>query len=643
MMKISITKLFFSLVFLLLSVIVFSQGIVEVPLSCNPVLIKKYNELKNKSFNKAPSITDTISLDPLKGILDDFSLDNSYPDTSIWLDNYVFINREYAKAPITLGVATFDGLNSTGYPYAFDQAHGLATSDLADYLTSKPIDLNFLPSDSVYLSFYYQPQGRGDSPGPHDSLVLDFKGPGNSAWKHIWAKKGTSLPVNDSSWKRVMIPITDTSFLKKGFQFQFHNWATLSCNCDHWNIDYVYLNRFRNNHDTIFDDVSFVYNTPSLLNTYTEVPWRHYNTGMMKSNYATTIRNNNFNNIPPNFGAENCSFFYNIYDNTGTLVNTYTGGAKVLLPFVPNGYVNEPLFTSPTLAPYVIPAFSSSVNSIQRYSIECYLKTSANDKNNMNDTVRHVQGFAYNYSYDDGTAESEVGLNVLDSKMSVKYTSSIADTLRYIDIYFNPYVTNPTSYAFVMKVWADAGGVPGTELFSNDAILFPYFIQTNYNQFIRYPLSTPLYLNAGSFYIGFQQKTADYIYVGLDKNINNQNKIFYNTGASWQTFPFTGSLMMHPVFGNANDFVGIEDYSAKEKEFSFYPNPTNEKLYIRSNSDNHSKKISYSVFDLYGRTILEATSVMPEFIDVSAIAEGVYFVRIVDGAAIITNKFVKIK
>ena len=49
--------------------------------------------------------------------IDDFSNNSSYPDSNLWQDNSVFVNRNYGVNPITIGVATFDGLNSNGRAY----------------------------------------------------------------------------------------------------------------------------------------------------------------------------------------------------------------------------------------------------------------------------------------------------------------------------------------------------------------------------------------------------------------------------------------------------------------------------------------------------------------------------------------------
>ncbi len=607
--------------------VLFSQGLVENPLTTNHVLVTKWNEMQAKGLSKTPSLYDTLSLGT-KGILDDFSYDSSFPDTALWLDNYVFINRGYGKAPVTIGVATFDGLNEKGYPYNFLVSP--TSSGQADFLTSKPIHLNLPASDSVYFSFYYQPQGLGNAPETNDSLVLEFRGIG--AWKHVWAKKGTTLALNDSSWTLVMIPIKDTAFLKNGFQFRFRNYATLSGNLDHWNLDYVYLNKNRNKADTVFEDISFVYNSPSLIKTYTAIPWKHYSVADMKTDYSTTIRNNYS-------VVKNGSFKYNIYDASGTQVNTtYLGGSYNIDPYATAGLLNYAAFTAPSLN-YIIPTLTDTT----QYSIECIVNSTP-DLYRKNDTLRHTQVFSNYYSYDDGSAETAFGLSTLNAQLAEKFTSNVADTLRCIDIYFNPVMTNANLYSFLLNVWSDNGGTPGSPIFTSaDTLYPPQYAQAGQDHFVRYYLKQPVYLSASTFYIGFTQKTNQLLNVGVDKNINTQSKIFYNVTGSWNSSPNQGSLMMHPVFGSAADFVGIGEIKKDKNEFTIYPNPANDKLFIKSNSINQVQKISFTILDMCGRIIFENKTDISESIDISSLAEGVYFIRIVDGTSISTNKFIKVK
>lgn len=616
----------------------FSQGLVENDLSSNAVLVSSWKQMKKRGELRQSSIYDTINLDTIKGILEDFSYDRPYPDTSIWLDNKVFINRGYAKAPVTTGAATFDGLNANGYPYNFFADPTSSAS--ADSLTSKPINLfnyinggntvNYQPGDSIYFSFYYQPEGRGNYPESSDSLILEFTSPLLTSWLPIWSTPGRNLADDDSSWQLVMIPIKNVQYLQKGFQFRFRNYATVSGNLDHWHIDYVYLNKFRTRADTVFEDVTFVYNTPSLINTYSAMPWKHYDLSYMKTDYANTMRNN--------FTSQkNVSFWYDIYDADGAQVNTnYFGGSENVFPYTTTGYPAIPPINAPILN-YTIPLLSDTTH----YTIKSRLSSNP-DKHRLNDTITHKQVFHNYYAYDDGTAETAFGLSTLNARIAEKFVSPIADTLRCIDIYFNPVLTDASIYAFLLNVWSDAGGIPGTALYTSDSIVQPEYAQTGYDKFTHYYLDPPLYVPAGTFYIGFTQKTTSFLNVGVDRNNNTQENIFYNVSGSWNSSPFAGSLMMHPVFGVADFYAGIEQpvIAKRKNPFTVYPNPANDKLYIVS-SANSGENARYSITDMYGRLIQENKVSLSESIDISSLSNGIYFIRIADSTQVSTIKFIK--
>ncbi len=659
--------------FILFSNLLFSQGLIEVPLNSNPVLIHKWDDIKNnKSVYKAPSIHDIIHLKSRR-FLDDFSKPGPLPDTSFWLTNTVYINHDYGIAPPTLGVATFDGVNQYGYPYNFLAAPG--SSGKADTLTSKLISMDSLSlADSIYFSFYYQPQGRGNAPEPADSLILEFKktytvadpvydtthtrvyGPvqdtvlmqvvyelhdsmhidtthilvDSIVWSHVWSHKGYPLGFNDSTWKIVMIPFTDTSFIANDFQFRFTNWATLSGAGDHWNIDYVYLNHTRHFYDTIFSDVAFVYDPPSLLKTYTAMPWRQYDSTFMQITINTLLRNND--TVFANESFKN--FIYN--PGGSTFYSSLTTSDNV------NPYRTIHYYTYTT---DTIPKIPSPLTASSDYIFEADLITG--DINHNNDTLRRTQSFGNYYAYDDGTAEEGFALNASQTaELAEQFTLQKPDTLRCIDIYFDPLWTDESLYTFNFKVWADNAGQPGTELYSGP-FLSPEYTHSwiGPNNFIRYQIPA-LYLTPQTFYIGYQQNTIQGLNIGVDKMTNSQYQIFYNTTGTWYNSPYPGSLMMHPVFGTFQELSsGVNNIAQNNIEFSIYPNPANDLLYVNYKSTNSSEKISYSVIDIYGRTIINHPEPAEgqQAIDISALAEGVYFIRLTNGKTITTNKFIKIK
>jgi hypothetical protein len=631
-------KYFLFAVLLILSAKLFSQGPVESVLTSNSVLIQKYNELQQKSlYRSGGSITDTLILGT-KGFRDDFSYEGPYPDTALWLNNYVFVNRDLPIAPITIGVATFDGVNANGYPYNFSA--GAGTTGKADSLTSKPIDLYYPGDTSVYFSFFYQAGGRGDYPFTYDSLVLEFKDPTVSVaspWKHVWSTKGLSSSPSDSSWKYISIHITNPGFLNKGFQFRFSNYATLSGTFDNWHLDYVYLNRNRTANDsvTIVQDVSFVYNTPALINTYTVMPWRHYNPSFLKGNYSTTIRNNNNAVVFGGFG-------YTVYDQNNISVANYNGGAINYEKFSAVGYDTLSATKKPPLATSPVNFLIPPLTGRTKYRIESFL-TASPDFIVENDTVSHIQDFNNYFSYDDGTAETSFGLaGYLHAQIALKYTLTVADTLRCIDIYFNPQLTNGSLYTFALKVWSATGsGAPGTAIFTSvDSLYRPYYNQGGHNYFTRYYLESPVYLSAGAtFFIGMDQNTTQPINIGVDKNTNAQNMAYYNTSGSWQHPPLAGTLMMHPVLGQPAEVVGINNKEVKSK-FIVYPNPANDLLFLYSETYSGPENISFRITDISGRVVLENKINSSGPVEVSSLSNGVYFISIKAGDTFSTHKFI---
>ena len=192
---------------------------------------------------------------------------------------------------------------------------------------------------------------------------------------------------------------------------------------------------------------------------------------------------------------------------------------------------------------------------------------------------------AYTFSYldvYDYTEYCDHPINkMLYVQMAEKFVLSVADTMQYVDIYFNPFVTNTSIYTFNLQVWNDAGGSPGIALYTGDTAENPAYGMYIHNQFIRYKLDAPLYLNPGTFYVGFTQNTNQFLNVGFDKNNNSQSKLFYNISGSWSPSPYVGSLMLHPVFGATSEFTGIADSQVEAKnKVLVYPNPAKKEITV---------------------------------------------------------------
>ena len=208
------------------------------------VLVLGAMPLAAQEFLTAPALPvrqQTVRLQAVSSTLqlpfiDDFSYNQSEPDQQLWTNRGVWINNNFGINPYSVGVATFDAIDSDGLHY--EQAS--SSPYIADFLTSQPIDLSKADKNSTYLSFYYQPQGNGNAPEAADSLVLQITS-GNGVWTNLWAMAGTDLAnfranvlhlqpnrPDTLEFALVMLPISQPEYFTDKFQFRFFNYASLA-------------------------------------------------------------------------------------------------------------------------------------------------------------------------------------------------------------------------------------------------------------------------------------------------------------------------------------------------------------------------------------------------------------------------------
>ena len=536
---------------------------------------------------------------------------------SYWQDNFVYLNDDYAINPPTIGVVTFDGLNENGYPYDFSTAF---TYGKADYLTSKPIFLDVKPNgfpytltDSIYLSFYYQPQGLGNEPELEDSLVLQFFSPNDNEWVSMWKANGTQL---DTNFKQVMIKITDVRFLEAGFKFRFVNYASLSGSFDHWHVDYVFFDQSRFSTDDVRDDVAFQKPTHTLLEKYVSMPWKHYKwetIAAMRDSIFVNQRNNN--SAGRLIGGNSMDIYYNSILQQ-SIINPNTPSVPGFTNFnteykIPSGYFFDTLVND-TNASFLI--------EVKHNTTPDFCRT--------NDTLRFVQEFSDYYSYDDGTAEAAYGvqgLGGLNSKIASRFSLKQGDTMKSVFFHFTPSAYNMSSTTFVITLWSESGGKPGTVLYEKITLDVPRY-NLGVNGFYEYPLDSNHYLPAGNYFVGISQTTPDRINIGFDKNINNLDNTYYNSNGVWTKSGFEGTLMIRPSFVYQRDYsVGVSETEFRPT-VKVFPNPSNSQISVRMSTNDKIKNID--VIDLTGKLVISTTFVST--LDVSNLNNGLYVMRVTD-------------
>lgn len=595
-----------------------------VPLGANPYQ-KSNLGVKLKQAKSA----DTISLP----FLEDFSGGQyGYPDQSKFTDSNAYVNPDFCIGPPTVGCVTLDATNKDGNPYIL-QTNPIPQG-IADYLTSKYIAMASLtPGDSVYFSFLYEPQGFGDPVETGDSLTLWFNSWVDSVetWERVWAVDGGYV----DSFRLAMIPITEPRFFHDGFRFRFQNYATLSGWFDHWNVDYIYLNKNRNYADTTFNDVGFVYKAPSLLRNYQQMPFNQYKT----DEYFGKIRltQTNISNID-----KTCSYRYKGNYNVGC-DETLLSPAAPLEPVYIGGYNNDGFQNFPTLnnCGFPDPLTAETVFTITHV----FRSTDSIDLEKRNDTLNFDQIFSDYYAYDDGTAETGLFLQTLGGgAYAQRYKLNYPDTIRAVHMYFVKSVEDVSSREFYLRVWAPDNAnpdKPGAVLYERRGI-FPQYTDS-LNKFVTYTIDSIIPLPVGNFFVGWYQPQDYRINIGFDRNTDHSGQAFYQVlNGPWMPELNIGSAMMRPVVGDATIApLGINEPLRADAlaDITLYPNPAGESVNIGHTEAFKGKTVNYTIFNMLG-AIQTSGTLNGNTIDISVLQNGLYFVRFDSAGKTTTRKLI---
>lgn len=520
-----------------------------------------------------------------------------------WEEGSARITTTYALNAPTIGCATLDGLDRTGYPYNFVEVN---TPNWADTLTSLPIALNgYFPESNIHLMFYVQGGGRGNAPDPgQDELVLEFKSQddvtGDVIWTEVWSTDSASTDAFD----RVFVAVDEFQWLDNGFQFRFRNYGALAGNVDLWHLDYVLLD------DQIdpltFDvqsEVAIVEPVNTFLRQYTRMPWNHFSanpTFYMRDSLVMEQRNlspSQADNIESGFsiafnGSE--STYPSPFQNTNVLPEApfttpiYLGSNPQGEDFVFDTGVSD------TTATFDVAVWQSSIGLLHTE------KVGVPD----NDSITFQQVFEIDFAYDDGTAEKAYSLTAAGGKLAMRYALEVPDTLLGLTIHFTPYYNNADNETFLLRAWADSAGLPGEELGENYQFHTPEYFTDGFDVFAYYPYDDPIAVE-GTIHVGLVQSSEAMLNFGLDKNTNaNVGQLHYQLGlgGAWLNSDIQGTVMIRPVLraGLANSWVAVDEWQ-RPSTFHAFPNPvTQGALRVQVESP-----ASWALYDATGRVAMQ--------------------------------------
>lgn len=564
---------------------------------------------------------------------DDFNQDGYRPNADRWEGDNVYINKKFQLFPPNLGVATFDAMDGSGNIHSNASQYSFP----ADTLSSLPMRLDSLQDptlrplllkDSVFFSFYYQPQGRGNAPEEGDILNLDFYSPSEDQWYTVFTTDGMSLDTfyvhNGTFAQQIFIPfkreVDSARFFHSGFKFRFHNHASLAgnsqpdwqSNCDHWNIDMVWLDRDRTRTDSSYRKISFVNEPPSMIKRYRSMPYRQYRndpTNSMNDSIRYMLISN-LDNTP-----YTATYQYEISNQT-TQESVYDGGAATINPFRESGYVTYERFYKPPVISY----FSIYNELFKTYKITHVVNDIG--LTGIGDTAVREQVFSNYYAYDDGTPEAGYGMSKKNGKAAIQFQLNTKDTLRRIQMYFNPTLTSANEQYFYLMVWKN---LEPEEVIYKERVKVT-FTEGLYN-FHTFDLDTSIVL-ANEFYIGFQQISDENLNIGFDYALDSKQYLYYNIGTEWISTIYSGSLMMRPLFGEVNP-TGINDIKPLAKSsFNLYPNPLNGDIVHIDWSIADEHQVEIEIYNITGQLMLRRA--YENDIDVSELGNGVYLVKLTD-------------
>jgi hypothetical protein len=553
----------------------------------------------------------------------------------IWVDNQACHNYRYAVDPWSLGVATMDGVDSTGMPYDFGNTNAYGE---ADHLTSKPINLG--GTSNVFLQFLYQAQGHGNMPEPEDSLVIDMFSVDSNRWFLDMWHAPSGWTAND--WDTAFI-IINPALLDNGFRFRFRNYASTSGALDHWHIDYVQL--YENPLFAVqeFKDLAISYPVTTMLKDFTSVPWDHY------LNLSGADRESKMID----------TLFLDVYNSDGTATNVGTG-MELDIAYDGSSFENDVLGNPAGPAPWtsnwelgmnyfpcVFPnhEFVAAGNdTMATFDIKVNVSADVAGSNvfDVNDTSFSQQVFKNYYSYDDGSAEVAYGIQGSNSQLAYEFDVYEADTLTGVLMHFVPTVTDVSGYIMLLTVWDDINGEPGNILYQDDYFTphhpeygwskndFAYyeFVNTDYPSQIAVP---------EKFYVGWEQVDSQSLNVGMDRNTDSGSKIRFNTSGSWSTSSQAGSLMIRPVFSTAIDYTLNDSEIDIATDITMYPNPANDVVYL----DGLRGDCTIMLFDMSGRIVSAEENT--NMLDLSFFENGIYIVDVKDenGVTVFSDKLIK--
>jgi hypothetical protein len=529
--------------------------------------------------------------------------------------------------------------------------------DSADYVPVKREDMGRVPwneEDSVVLSFQIQPGGYGDLPETSDIFAIELYRPIERSWVSSsnleYSTGDVAFASSTDTFITIIIPLDDQMYLQNGFQFRFINYASLTddntvpgriSNADHWNLDFVYLDRGRRSDSVIIQDVAHAKPLESLLIGYEAMPASHFFESpqrLVLKAPSQTIKVRNFDKKT----APDTRYRFELWDMNGdSLVKKF-----------PKELILDSLFAFSTDTrefnlTYNFP--DSYSGDYAHFELKSILETDITQLFPTNDTISQIQRFRNYYAYDDGSAENGYGLTgagITNAKVAVAFELEQEDELEAVQIYFN-YAKDSVNLDYIKPaVWKGVKHPSTGEIHPADTAsplyVFPEAKASHkklnlFHEFVV-PDDTVVPVS-GWICVGWIQSNETYLNVGLDMNKQNKNRTFYNITGTWKQSSVDGAVMVRPVFGKLLP-LKKENVIQPYCDVKIYPNPACEFINFEWPLQMGDQPLNIAVFNSMGQLVFNASDKVDQ-IETYGWDSGMYFVRIANGQQVnITKKVI---
>jgi len=590
---------------------------------------------KDTAFTTANALSSTIAIDYLR-ISKLNAQETIKPDTLAFYDNHsgVQINAGSAKNQPSYYVARFDGLNENGIPYS--------TNTLAfgytDSLRSHPFNFSgYTAASSIYMSFYYQHGGYGEAPDANDHLYLEFLDATNT-WNMVKDLNGTAGGNADVFYPAI-VPITDNKYFHSNFQYRFRSYGRQSGSYDVWNIDYIYIKKYRTSADTLLYDFSIQNADQTFLKKYSAMPFKHLfaytDDTQINKNLHSIVTNQRV--IGKSKGMEaiikdqfNNQIGYKLtaIDQDQLKLRNYTD----TIPSLTFPVKNKPMYVDITYR-----LVDNQTTDFSTDSVELMFNNAITKRTYLYDY----------YAYDDSQAESAFGTNLSGTQIAYEFVSEIRDTLTHIDICFaRSKGPNLEGSQIFLMVWKDT-------VDTNKKVVYRKAISIHYqgyaNGFARYELASPIIFDSlTTYYIGYEQNFPSLLTLGYDRNTDSRAKMYYKESSAWLKMSDdpnidSGSMMMRPVFYKLSNNipVGVKHAEGNKNGLLLYPNPASSTIDIVATEK--VTDLQYTMYSLYGQVMTSGLITSTDHtIDVSQLSTGMYLILCTDlEGKIYSTRFIK--